>query len=64
MNNPAAQGEWDNELLQEIKLSYPDIDFQKDLAFDMLDMQYILPVQASLMMKTIPFLTPRRNRKI
>ena len=39
--NPAAQGEWDNELLQEIKLSYPDIDFQKDLAFDMLDMQYI-----------------------
>lgn len=41
LNNPAAQGEWDNELLQEIKLSYPDIDFQKDLAFDMLDMQYI-----------------------
>ena len=41
LNNPAAQGEWDNELLQEIKLSYPDIDFQKGLAFDMLDMQYI-----------------------
>jgi len=41
LNNPAAQGEWDNELLQEIKLAYPDIDFQKDLAFDMLDMQYI-----------------------
>lgn len=38
LNNPAAQGEWDNELLQEIKLSYPDINFQKDLAFDMLDM--------------------------
>lgn len=41
LNNPAAQGEWDNELLQEIKIAYPDIDFQKDLAFDMLDMQYI-----------------------
>ncbi|PIE97455.1 MAG: hypothetical protein CR988_07785 [Treponema sp.] len=41
LNNPAAQGEWDNELLQEIKLSFPDIDFQKDLGFDMLDMQFI-----------------------
>ncbi|MEL3899307.1 ParB N-terminal domain-containing protein [Treponema phagedenis] len=41
LNNPAAQGEWDAEMLQEIKLSFPDIDFQKDLAFDMLDMQHL-----------------------
>jgi len=41
LNNPAAQGEWDDELLQEIKLSFPEIDFQKDLGFDMLDMQHI-----------------------
>lgn len=41
LNNPSAQGEWDNELLQEIKIAYPDIDFEKDLAFDKLDLQYI-----------------------
>lgn len=41
LNNSAAQGEWDNEMLQEVKLSYPEIDFQKDLGFDMIDMQYI-----------------------
>ena len=41
LNNPAAQGEWDEEKLQEIKLSFPEIDFQKDLGFDMLDIQHI-----------------------
>lgn len=41
LNNPASQGEWDEEKLQEIKLSFPEIDFQKDLGFDMLDIQHI-----------------------
>jgi ParB-like chromosome segregation protein Spo0J len=41
LNNPALQGEWDETLLQEIKLSYPDLDFQKDLCFDNLDIQHI-----------------------
>lgn len=41
MNNSSVQGEWDEELLQEIKVSFPEIDFQKDLGFDMLDIQHI-----------------------
>jgi len=41
LNNPSLQGEWDDVLLQEIKLQFPDIDFQKDLCFDMLDIQHI-----------------------
>jgi ParB-like chromosome segregation protein Spo0J len=37
LNNPAVQGEWDHEKLAEIKIEFPEIDFQKDLGFDKFD---------------------------
>jgi hypothetical protein len=41
LNNPGMQGEWDSALLGEIKLSYPEIDFIKDLGFDQPDLDFI-----------------------
>ncbi len=41
LNNPAVQGEWDNDLLAEIKIDFPEIDFEKDLGFDRFDIDLI-----------------------
>lgn len=41
LNNPAAQGEWDEELLAEIKIEFPDMDFEKDLMFEKFDIDMI-----------------------
>jgi len=41
LNNPAVQGEWDNDLLAEIKMEYPEIDFEKDLGFERFDIDLI-----------------------
>lgn len=41
LNNPAAMGEWDEELLAEIKIEFPEIDFEKDLGFDRFDIDMI-----------------------
>jgi len=41
LNNPNLQGEWDQTLLQEIKITYPEMDFHKDFLFDNLDIQHI-----------------------
>ncbi|MDA3900049.1 MAG: hypothetical protein PF637_05970 [Spirochaetes bacterium] len=42
LNNPSAQGEWDNDLLVDIKSVYSDQDFEKDLLFDREDIDMIL----------------------
>lgn len=41
LNNPAVQGEWDNELLAGIKIDFPTIDFEKDLGFERFDLDVI-----------------------
>ncbi len=41
LNNPSAMGEWDTDKLAEIKIDWPDIDFEKDLGFDKYDMDLI-----------------------
>lgn len=41
LNNTSVQGEWDNDKLIDIKEAFPDIDFQEDLGFDKLDLDYI-----------------------
>lgn len=41
MNNPSVMGEWDTEKLAEIKIDWPDIDFEKELGFDKYDLDMI-----------------------
>ena len=41
LNNPSAQGEWDTDKLAEIKIDWPEIDFEKDLGFDKYDLDLI-----------------------
>jgi hypothetical protein len=41
MNNPAVQGEWDPDKMVDIKGMFPEIDFQADLGFDQLDIDYL-----------------------
>ncbi len=41
LNNPAIQGEWDHNLLAEIKIDFPAIDFEKDLGFERFDIDVI-----------------------
>ncbi len=41
LNNPSAQGEWDNDLLANIKESFPEINFIDDLKFEKFDLDYI-----------------------
>lgn len=41
LNNPAIQGDWDNDLLVNIKEMFPDINFLDDLGFEKFDLDYI-----------------------
>src|SRR4030042_1570421 len=41
LNNESLMGSWDEILLQEIKMDFPEIDFDKDLGFEKLDLEYI-----------------------
>lgn len=41
LNNPAVQGEWDNEKLASIKMDFPEIDFASDLGFDKYDIDLL-----------------------
>lgn len=41
MNNPSAQGEWDTELLHEIKEIWPDLDFKLDLGFEIEELEIL-----------------------
>jgi ParB-like chromosome segregation protein Spo0J len=38
LNNQAVMGDWDTSKLAELKLAFPDLDFQKDLGFDQVDL--------------------------
>ena len=40
LNNTSAQGEWDASILADIKINY-DLDFETDLGFDKLDLDWI-----------------------
>ena len=40
-NNTSAMGEWDAEMLVDLKGSFQDIDFLKDCGFDKLDLDYM-----------------------
>lgn len=39
LNNTSAQGSWDIDLLEQIKIESPEIDFQEDLAFNAVDLE-------------------------
>lgn len=41
LNNPSVMGEWDTDRLAEIKIDFPDMDFEKDLGFDKFDIDLI-----------------------
>ncbi len=41
LNNPAVMGEWDTDKLAEVRIDFPDIDFDKDLGFDKYDLDMI-----------------------
>jgi hypothetical protein len=41
MNNPSAQGEWDPELLLEIKEIWPDISFLDDIGFELEELEIL-----------------------
>lgn len=41
LNNPSAMGDWDVDLLVNIKQEFPEIDFIGDAGFDKLDLDYI-----------------------
>ena len=41
MNNPSVMGEWNTDLLAEIKIDFPEIDFDTDLGFDRYDIDLI-----------------------
>lgn len=45
MNNQSAMGEWDYFKLEEIHSIFPDLDFEKDFAFDASDVDIILGEQ-------------------
>jgi len=38
LNNQSVMGEWDTDKLAELKMAFPDIDYQKDLGFDQVDL--------------------------
>ena len=40
-NNPSIQGEYDKDLLIQLKSEFPEIDFKTDLFFDKYDMDFI-----------------------
>lgn len=40
-NNTSAMGEFDKDILENIKIEFPDIDFINDLGFDNLDLNYM-----------------------
>ena len=39
LNNQSVMGEWDTLKLAELRLAFPDLDFQKDLGFDQVDLE-------------------------
>lgn len=39
LNNQAVMGDWDTSKLAELKLAFPDLDFQSDLGFDQVDLE-------------------------
>ena len=41
MNNPSAQGEWDPEMLLEIKEIWPDISFLDDIGFELEELEIL-----------------------
>lgn len=41
LNNPSVMGEWDTDRLAEIKIDWPQIDFEGDLGFDKYDLDLI-----------------------
>lgn len=41
LNNPSAMGEWDVDLLVDLKMTFPEIDFVADMGFEKLDLDYI-----------------------
>jgi hypothetical protein len=41
MNNPSAQGEWDPEMLLEIKEIWPDISFLNDIGFELEELEIL-----------------------
>lgn len=45
LNNPSIQGEWDVDMLGEIKLSFPEIDFVEDLGFEKPELDFMFDGQ-------------------
>jgi hypothetical protein len=41
LNQKSIQGEWDKETLGQIKETYPEIDFIKDLCFEKYDLEFM-----------------------
>lgn len=41
LNNQSAMGEWDRELLYDLKLENPELDFINDLGFDKMDLNFM-----------------------
>lgn len=39
LNNTSAQGSWDIDLLEQIKIENPEFDFQEDFAFNAVDLE-------------------------
>jgi hypothetical protein len=39
LNNQSTMGEWDKEKLYDIKMMFEDIDFEKDLGFEKIDLE-------------------------
>lgn len=39
-NNTSAMGEWDIEMLQEIKATFSELDFKSDFGFEKVDLQF------------------------
>ena len=41
LNNQSAMGEWDTDLLIDLKETFPDLDFNNDLGFNDFDLDFI-----------------------
>ena len=41
LNNPSVMGDWDTDKLAEIKIDWPEMDFEKDFGFDKYDLDLI-----------------------
>ena len=52
-NNPSIQGEYDKELLMQLKDNFPDIDFKNELYFDNFDLDFIFADDSNDMTKEL-----------